>query len=146
MALSQAEATTLGELEAIARQFVDSLRPGMRVGLLGQLGAGKSTFVKYVARALGVTQEVLSPTYLYHQEYAGKLPSGEKITLHHLDLYRLRSAADLSALDLRVEDPQGVVCIEWVDHVPELQRQVDVCIRMSVLNEHRLLRFDWRAT
>lgn len=83
------------------------------VGLQGQLGAGKTLFARGVAQGAGVPlDDVSSPTYSIVQSYRGR------ITLHHADLYRLRSEADLFAtgyFDLLESD--GAMLVEWIDQV-----------------------------
>lgn len=142
MALSQNKARTVAELAAIAGSFAASLRPGMRVGLRGPLGAGKTTFVKALAAALSCTDEVLSPTYLYHQAYPAVLSTGEATTLHHLDFYRLQDDRDVLALDLPIEDPHGVVLIEWSDRTPALERELDYLVTITVEYDDRLVAIE----
>ncbi|MGC4082109.1 MAG: tRNA (adenosine(37)-N6)-threonylcarbamoyltransferase complex ATPase subunit type 1 TsaE [Vicinamibacterales bacterium] len=106
-ATSRSEAET----RAIARAFAVDLRPDDVVLLTGDLGAGKTAFVKGLAEGLGVDPaEVSSPTFTLVQEYrGGRLP------LHHIDLYRLSSAEvdDLGLDELTTSG--GVVAIEWPD-------------------------------
>lgn len=86
------------------------------VALVGELGAGKTTWVRGFARALGVTQPVRSPTYTYRFDYA--LPDGR--TLVHADLYRLAPDADLAGfgLDEAAADPTSLLVIEWAERLP----------------------------
>ena len=69
--------------EALAAELAQRLRPGDVVLVTGELGAGKTTFVRGAARALGVAEPVTSPTFTIGHRYAGRLP------VSHLDLYRL---------------------------------------------------------
>ena len=84
--------------------------------LHGELGAGKTCFVQGLAKALGVRRPVGSPTFTLINEYRGKMP------LAHIDLYRVRGAAD--AFGLGLEDYLlhygGIVAIEWAERVAEL--------------------------
>lgn len=100
---------------ALGRRIGGLLRPGDCVALHGPLGAGKTTFVKGVAEALGVPPEepVVSPTFVVVREYAGRL------RLYHIDAYRLGSAEELIAagLDEMLSDAGGVTLIEWADRV-----------------------------
>ena len=89
-------------------QLAGGLRPGDIVLVSGELGAGKTTFVRGACRALGVEEPVLSPTFTIGRRYAGRMP------VSHLDLYRLD--------DLRGEDPgllddyltdDAVAFVEW---------------------------------
>jgi tRNA threonylcarbamoyladenosine biosynthesis protein TsaE len=101
------------ETQAVARDVASSLKPGDVLLLSGDLGAGKTTFVRGVAEGLGIDPaEVSSPTFtLVHEYRGGRLP------LYHVDLYRLeRTATD----DLGLEETgarDGVLAIEWPDRL-----------------------------
>ncbi len=141
------QAATLADLQRIADAFAQQLRPGMRVGLVGPLGAGKTAFTKALARSFGIHDEVISPTYVYHQVYDIPAAVQGLHHLHHLDLYRLSSDTQLSSLDLLPDDPHGLSVIEWIDHVPGLVATADVLVRLSADRQGvRTVRFDWRQS
>ena len=97
------------ETVAFAREFAARLRPGDVVLVSGNLGAGKTAFVRGLAAGLGIDpDEVSSPTFTIVHEYRGR-----GLTLYHVDLYRLDSAAtdELGLEELGVAD--GVLAIEW---------------------------------
>ncbi len=101
------------ETEAIARELAARLQPGAVVLLSGNLGAGKTAFVRGLAAGLGIDPgEVSSPTFTLVHEYRGG-----RLTLYHADLYRLERAAtdDLGLEELGVAD--GVLAIEWPDRL-----------------------------
>ena len=102
-----------GETQALAGRLAAELPDGAVVCLHGELGAGKTCFVQGMAKALGVRRPVGSPTFTLINEYRGKRG------LAHIDLYRLRGAAD--ALDLGVEEYlehyRGIVAIEWAERL-----------------------------
>jgi tRNA threonylcarbamoyladenosine biosynthesis protein TsaE len=104
---------TTGEEETVAagEQFAATLSPGAVVLLYGQLGAGKTAFVRGLARGLGAAaDEVSSPTFTIIQEYACRTA-----TLYHVDLYRLEPAeVDDLGLDELVSG-EGIVAIEWAE-------------------------------
>jgi tRNA threonylcarbamoyladenosine biosynthesis protein TsaE len=102
-----AEAETIRLGEVIGR----SLKAGDLVLLHGGLGAGKTTLVRGLARAVGYRGRVSSPTFALAHRYRGK-----RLTLHHLDLYRLK-AGDTGelGLDELLHDPRGAVVVEWPD-------------------------------
>lgn len=87
------------------------------IALSGELGAGKTTFTKGFAKALGVVDVVTSPTFILEKIYL--LEKGPFKRLVHIDAYRLESAQELSALgwDEIIEDPENMVVIEWPEKV-----------------------------
>jgi len=101
------------ETHAIAREFAATLRAGDVVLLSGDLGAGKTTFVRGLAQGLGIDPEdVSSPTFTLIHEYRGG-----RLTLYHADLYRLERTAteDVGLEEIGVRD--GVLAIEWPDRL-----------------------------
>jgi tRNA threonylcarbamoyladenosine biosynthesis protein TsaE len=108
--------TTRSEAETAAagRQLAEDLKPGNVILLTGDLGSGKTAFVRGLAEGLGIDpSDVSSPTFTLIQEYgAGRLP------LYHVDLYRLTSieVPDLGLDELTLEG--GVTAIEWPDRLP----------------------------
>lgn len=106
-----------------AGDFARALRPedkAIVVGLEGDLGAGKTTFFQGVAKSLGVTDHVTSPTFVIQKTYP---LSGQQFKqLIHIDAYRLKSAHELEALgwDAAVRDPTNLVFIEWPERVREV--------------------------
>lgn len=103
------------ETLAAGRALGELLVPGDVVALCGQLGAGKTQFVKGLALGLSVPSDepVVSPTFVLVREYFGRLK------LYHLDAYRLGSSAELEALgwEEMLADEAAVVALEWADRV-----------------------------
>ena len=94
------------ETGSLAQILADSAQPGDVLVLVGDLGAGKTAFSKAYGSALGVTEPMTSPTFTLAREYEGRL------TLHHLDVYRLQHMAEVLDLDLpELLDSGGVVLI-----------------------------------
>jgi len=102
-------------LEELASRVARVLVPGDVVVLSGEVGAGKTTFVRAAAGSLGVTERVTSPTYQLARGYQG-LKDGRRVTVNHMDLYRLEGieARDALELDDYIE-PDAVTFIEWAD-------------------------------
>ena len=102
---SPAETTALGE------QCGRAAESGLVIGLTGDLGAGKTQFVKGVASGLGITARVHSPTFALVNIYAGG-----RLTLFHVDLYRLETREQIAAAGLEEYlRPAGVTVIEWAE-------------------------------
>lgn len=117
----QQEAASLEKLEELAGEFARGLAPRPRatlVTLAGELGAGKTAFTKAVARSLGVTETVNSPTFVLEKIYA--LPAGGLFArLIHIDAYRLESGRELAPLGFEafMQDPHNLVLLEWPEKV-----------------------------
>ena len=110
------ETKSAAETQALAARLAAEMPPGTVLCLHGDLGAGKTCFVQGLAQALGVRRPVGSPTFTLINEYRGTRP------LAHIDLYRVRGAAD--AFGLGLEDYlfhfAGIVAIEWAERVADL--------------------------
>ena len=105
------------ETESLGESFGRAARRGMVVALSGELGAGKTQLVKGLARGLGITTRVHSPTFTLVNEYAGG-----QLKLFHLDLYRLESRAQILAAGLEeFLQPDGVAVIEWAERIYDLR-------------------------
>ena len=102
-------------LEELASRVAHVLGPGDVVVLSGEVGTGKSTFVRAAARSLGVTDRVTSPTYQLARGYEG-IKDGRPVTVNHMDLYRLEGIEDSDVLELEdYLEPDAVTFIEWAD-------------------------------
>ena len=107
----------LDEIETIAQNFLQIVKPNKVFAFSGDLGAGKTTFINALCKQLRVTESVTSPTYSIIQEYAG---DNDEV-IYHIDLYRLKS--DREAMDAGIEDCiiSGEICmIEWPERAPSL--------------------------
>ena len=107
---------TEADTAAAGRRLATTLEPGTVVLLEGDLGAGKTAFVRGMADGFGLDpSDVSSPTFTIVQEYRG-----EAVTLQHVDLYRLSPAevVDLALEDLL--DDRSVMAIEWAGHLPRI--------------------------
>ena len=129
----------VAETEALGAKLARSLRPGDVVAFFGDLGAGKTAFVRGMAAGLGVREPVTSPTYTIVNEYlSGSMP------LFHFDLYRLSGPDDL--FDIGWEDylERGGLCaVEWSERVQEaLEDAVRVTIRMAGSSDRREITVD----
>ena len=104
------------ETEALGARLARALEPGAVVAFTGDLGAGKTAFVRGLARGLGIRDRVTSPTFTVVNEY-----EGGRLPLFHFDLYRLGCADEL--FDIGWEDylARGGVCaVEWSERMEEL--------------------------
>jgi tRNA threonylcarbamoyladenosine biosynthesis protein TsaE len=109
------------------------VKNGGRIGLIGNLGAGKTTFAKSFAKALGISK-VKSPTFTLIHQY----PLKDRL-LYHIDLYRLNHLDDLQALGLSelLRTDKNIVLIEWVDKFKRIEKLCDYVIKFEIVN-HKL--------
>lgn len=101
------ESSSPGETEAVAARLAGLLQPGDVVTVSGELGAGKTTFVRGACRALGVTGPVTSPTFTIGHRYRGA------VDVSHLDLYRFAGVSSAEWGDLEPYFDDAVVFVEW---------------------------------
>lgn len=125
------------ETEALGSQFAQRLQGGEVIGLVGDLGAGKTAFVRGMAKGLQLdTTQVVSPTFTLVNEYPGT-----PLTLIHVDLYRLNHPAELATLGL--EDyfsARQVMVIEWADKLPSLWFKDMILITVQIHNGTRKIQ------
>lgn len=135
------------ETLALAGTVGGLLRAGDVVSLVGDLGAGKTVFARGVARALGVTEPVVSPSFTIVREYDGRMP------LVHVDVYRIESVQEL--YDLGFEElvrDDAVTLVEWGDMIDGLLPvdRLDVRLAPGDTDDERVVEIEghgrsWRA-
>lgn len=139
--ISNAEAETI----ALAEQFARTLEGGERIALIGDLGAGKTRFVRGLAIALGHDPaRVASPTYVLSHEYS---TPGARLTLVHVDAYRLNQDDEAESLALDELDESYVVVAEWAGRRAELLDSATHEVTIEHLSEssRRITITDLRA-
>ena len=104
-----------GDTESLGERFGRAAERGLVIALTGDLGAGKTQFVKGLARGLGVKARVQSPTFALVNEY-----DGGRLKLFHLDLYRLDTRGQILSAGLEEYlAPEGVSVIEWAERIAD---------------------------
>ncbi len=101
------------------------------VGLTGDLGAGKTTFVQGLAKSLGIKKRILSPTFLIMRNY--KIGAGGFTRLFHVDAYRLRKEAELTPLYFKtvLNNPRHLILVEWSERIKNLLPRRSFWLRFS---------------
>lgn len=105
---------SLEETEKLAKQVAASLKPGQVLAFYGDLGAGKTTFIQYLCKELGLSEQITSPTFTIINEYY----SGKAFPVFHFDFYRLKNTTELKVLNF--DDyiyGEGVCLIEWAEKI-----------------------------
>ncbi|MBB5172629.1 tRNA (adenosine(37)-N6)-threonylcarbamoyltransferase complex ATPase subunit type 1 TsaE [Texcoconibacillus texcoconensis] len=113
----------------LAHQIASKLKPGDVLTLEGDLGAGKTTFTKGIAKGLGINQVVNSPTFTIIKEYQGDIP------LYHMDVYRLDDESEELGLEEYFEG-DGVSVIEWPTRITEQLPEERLDIQVAYRSEH----------
>lgn len=128
---------TLFETKKMAESLLEQVAaaPHARalvIGLYGDLGAGKTTFMQFFGASLGITEKILSPTFVIEKIYKIDAALAENATensaakkfdhLIHIDAYRIENPAEMRALgwDEIVKNPRNIICVEWADKITEL--------------------------
>ena len=127
------------ELEYLGSRMAELVAPGDFIALDGDLGAGKTLMTQGMAKGLGVTEEIVSPTFTIIHEYeTGRLP------LYHMDVYRLKQPEEM--YDLGYEEyfyGEGVTIIEWAQMIREQlpEQRLDITIK-RISDEVRIFLFE----
>ncbi|HVA82336.1 MAG TPA: tRNA (adenosine(37)-N6)-threonylcarbamoyltransferase complex ATPase subunit type 1 TsaE [Candidatus Binataceae bacterium] len=134
------ESRSAHETKGWGRRLASVLEGGELLGLVGDLGAGKTCFVKGIARGLHLSEEeILSPTFTMIQEHHGRLP------LYHIDLYRLESAGidDLGMREYLFSD--AVAAVEWFERLVEAPELEHLEVRFTY-SSASVRRIEFRAS
>lgn len=119
-------------LQQFAHQLAQVLHGGETIELIGDVGAGKTTFTRALARGLGITSSIQSPTFTVSNRYL--TPHG--LTLAHYDFYRLDNAGIMrDELAESVNDAQSIVVIEWGDIIADVLPEERLTIRLQPTSE-----------
>lgn len=129
--LRKVVSTEVAETEEFAARFGAQLKGGETIELVGDVGSGKTTFVRGLARGAGSSDLVTSPTFTVSQAY-----TGEVVKLYHYDFYRLDDFAMIKGdLAERLEDENAVVVLEWADPVRGVLPLQHIRIEIKVTGE-----------
>ena len=114
------------ETEALGQRLAERLQPGDVIAYTGDLGAGKTAFTRGLARGLGITERITSPTFTIVNEY-----QGGRLPLFHFDMYRLGSSDELYEIGWEDYLARGGVCaVEWSEIVADALEED--CIRVDI--------------
>jgi tRNA threonylcarbamoyladenosine biosynthesis protein TsaE len=118
----------LQELEQLASRLSKHLKPGFVLGLGGELGSGKTTFTKYLAKYMGICENVNSPTFTLLKVYKNALP------LYHMDVYRLETIGHDYELDDYIYG-KGVAVIEWYSFIEKMLPEQMLIMDITAISE-----------
>jgi tRNA threonylcarbamoyladenosine biosynthesis protein TsaE len=133
----QIESASPEETEAVAARLAEVLRLGDVVTVSGELGSGKTTFVRGACRALGVTDAVTSPTFTIGHRYSGRVP------VAHLDLYRFTDVSAAEWGDLEPYFEGTIAFVEWPEAAGDALPPPRLEVRLRHRDEvHRLIELE----
>jgi tRNA threonylcarbamoyladenosine biosynthesis protein TsaE len=132
---------SLEDTRKLGLAIAKNVQTPMLIELSGDLGGGKTALVKEIAKGLGITQTVTSPTFNIHRSY--KAPNG--MVLEHFDLYRLSDdEIVLNELIDSLNNPASIVCVEWAQHFLKSPDKNHLTIQCHYINENER-RYDFIA-
>lgn len=131
---------TLNDLEPAAKQFIELMGNHKIFAFYGEMGAGKTTFIKTICRLLGVKDNITSPTFAIVNEYISKNNS----SIFHFDCYRLKNTEEAFNIGAEEYFYSGSLCfIEWPEKIEELLPDTAVRVKISVeANQRRSIEID----
>lgn len=123
---------------AFAKKFATTLKGGEIIGLIGDLGAGKTVFAKGLAAGLGVKKTITSPTFTLMKIYDVKRPAIKRLV--HIDAYRIKSARDLTAIgaDEYFGKEDTVAIIEWADKIKKIPQKINLFSITTDYNKRKI--------
>ena len=126
----------------LAEKIGKIIPPGTVIAAFGDLGAGKTLFAAALARGMGVTEQVTSPTFIYYNEYVGRIP------LCHIDAYRMENMSEEDKEQLGLIDcfaAEKAVFVEWPQYIAQLLPKDTIRMQISRgrNDKQRLIRFDF---
>jgi len=124
--------------EKLAAQLADCVSAGLVLTFSGEIGSGKTTFIRAMLRALGVSGAIKSPTFSLVESY-----QCQQLQIHHFDLYRIQDEDELEYIGFRdYFVSEAVSCIEWPERAKNCLTKVDLRFTLSVKGRGRLLNID----
>ena len=125
------------ETNKVATDFANNLESGQLIALSGNLGAGKTIFVKALAASLGIKENITSPTFVLMKSYSVNYKKIKQLI--HVDCYRLDGSEDLADIGLQdfLDDSQTLVVIEWADKLDNLPNNNLININIELLGQDK---------
>ena len=125
------------ETKRLGRDFAKVLEKGDVLYLYGDLGSGKTTFVRGLAEGLGVKQRIISPTFIITRNYKSGV-----MNFYHIDLYRVENEKDIKGLGLEeiINNPENIVVIEWADKLKSFspEKRIDIEFSYEKVNTRKI--------
>lgn len=126
--ITQNQKQTQGLAKILAREILkykNTKKNSLVFGLIGNLGAGKTTFIQAFAKGLGIRSKITSPTFVLMKKYGN---------LYHIDCYRIKDYKDILALDFQeiISNPKNIIMIEWAEKIRKILPQDTIWIKFDI--------------
>jgi tRNA threonylcarbamoyladenosine biosynthesis protein TsaE len=115
------------------------------LALEGDLGGGKTTFLKGFAKGLGIREKILSPTFILFRKF--QIPNSKFQNFYHIDCYRIEKEKEILNLGFReiIKDPQNIVAIEWADKIKKILPKKVIKIKFKIFGKkERKILIKWQ--
>jgi tRNA threonylcarbamoyladenosine biosynthesis protein TsaE len=136
---NQRETILLGR--KIAQKIIrkNKRKKALVLALIGDLGGGKTTFLKGFARGLGIKEKILSPTFVLIKKFNIKLRTSNFKHFYHIDCYRIEKPKEILDLGLReiINNPKNIVAIEWADKIQKILPKKTFFLEFEVLGRNK---------
>lgn len=121
------------KIARLLAQEVLKSKKGIAIGLIGELGAGKTTFIQAFAKGLGIRNKITSPSFVILKKYKN---------LYHIDCYRIKSYKDILTLDFQeIISNNNIVIIEWAERIKRILPKNTIWIRFKIIsNKERRIK------
>ncbi len=116
------------ETMRLAEKLVKSITSPACIALFGELGAGKTVFIKGLAKGLGIDDVIKSPTFVLMRSYSGRM------NLHHIDLYRIKKGEEFLPFEETLMD-EGITAIEWAERAKNFLPEKRIDVEITILSE-----------
>lgn len=127
--------TNVLQTHNIAQKLAEQFKNGAIILLSGELGSGKTTITQGFAKALGITDRILSPTFTIMRVH--DIPGNNQGKFYHIDLYRLEKASVSElGIDEIIKNPHNIVIIEWPEHLSSQIFQKPISIRLKIIKQN----------
>ncbi|MDR3327561.1 MAG: tRNA (adenosine(37)-N6)-threonylcarbamoyltransferase complex ATPase subunit type 1 TsaE [Prevotellaceae bacterium] len=131
--MAEIDIPSLEALPQVAKQFVLHIKENLVFAFRGEVGAGKTTFIRTICDELGVIDAVTSPTFAIINEYQ----TGSGKTIYHFDCYRISSVREATQIDLEDYFYSGNLCfVEWAENIEQILPKNTVNVQINVLDDN----------
>jgi tRNA threonylcarbamoyladenosine biosynthesis protein TsaE len=129
----------LGEKIAKKILWLKPQKGAQLLALEGSLGGGKTTFLKGLAKGLGIKEKILSPTFILMRKFSIKHPTSSFKHFFHIDCYRIKKPKEILDLGFKeiISNPKNIVAIEWANRIRQIIPKKALQIKFKILNENQ---------